>query len=59
MHQVFLSNDCYVIFVECMRLLIDFNIDSKIVHYIFGKVLFLGHDQCDQIGRFIGLWATF
>ena len=48
MHQVFLSNDCYVIFVECMRLLIDFNIDSKIVHYIFGKVLFLGHDQCDQ-----------
>ena len=24
-----------------------------------GLLLLLGHHQCDQIGRFIGLWATF
>ena len=31
-------------------------------HTLAGKgeqALFVGNDQCDQIGRFVGLWATF
>ena len=58
------NNSCDVTVLNYMRahlrtsnLLYFFNVSVGLSYYQL--VIILGGGQCDQIGQFIGLWATF